>query len=93
MLTGRAMRQRLASLGIPVQKVVRKQRSGDYVADFFVPNLHEPIAPSNEWAHEIRRRLPDVAILETHDTIADWRPGRPVIHATVVFRLSESSAA
>lgn len=88
MVSGRAMCKHLASLGIPAQKIVRKQETGDYVADFFVPELSEPIAPAKEWAERIKAVMPDVRIIDTHDTIAAWRPNQPVIYATVIFQVA-----
>lgn len=86
MLSGRAMCRHLMSLGVVVQKVVRKRETGDYVADFFIPDMDDAIAPASQWAQVIRRALPDAKIIDTHDTIASWRPDQPVIHATVVFQ-------
>lgn len=88
MVSGRAMCKHLISLGIPAQKIVRKQETGNYVADFFVPDLSEPIAPSKEWAERIKAVMPDVRIIDTHDTIAAWRPKKPVIYCTVIFQVT-----
>lgn len=93
MITGRAMCRHLVSLGIDVQKVVRKRETGDYVADFFVPQMQNPIAPAREWARQIRRVLPSASIIDTHDTVASWRAGEPVIYATVAFRYSSENLA
>lgn len=93
MITGRAMSRHLISLGIDVQKVVRKRETGDYVADFFVPQMQTPIAPAQEWARKIRRVLPSASIVDTHDTIASWRVGQPVIYATVAFRYPSENLA
>lgn len=90
MLSGRAMRRHLTSLGVPAQKVVRKQASGDYVADFYVPQMEQPVPSAQEWASRIRRSLPQARIKDTHDTIADWRPGNPVIYATVTFSVRDT---
>lgn len=91
MVSGRALCRHLVSLGVPAQKIVRKQDTGDYVADFFVPEMSEPIAPATEWAQRIREALPSVKIINTHDTIAAWRPGKPVIYATVIFQFQDES--
>lgn len=93
MLSGRAMQRHLVSLGIAAQKVVRKRETEAYVAEFFVPNMESAIASSQEWALSIRQALPHAHIIDTHDTIAAWRPDKPIIHATVVFHLSRQSAA
>lgn len=84
------MCRHLVSLGIPAQKVIRKQDTGDYVADFFVPTMSEAIKPAKEWAELIKVEMPSVRIIDTHDTIAVWRPEKPVIYATVIFQLPES---
>lgn len=93
MLSGRAMCRHLVSLGVPAQKIVRKQETGDYVAEFFVPEMSQPIAPAREWARLIREALPSVRIIDTHDTIAAWRPQQPVIYATVIFQMLGEEAA
>lgn len=87
MVSGRAMCRHLVNLGVPAQKVVRKQETGDYVSDFFTDEFTEPVAPAKEWAKRIQEVLPSAKIIDTHDTIAAWRPGQPVIYATVIFQL------
>lgn len=89
MVSGRQMQRNLVNLGIPAQKIVRKQDTGDYVADFFVPEMSDSVAPAKEWAKRIREVMPNARIIDTHDTIAVWRPNQPVIYATVIFQLSE----
>jgi hypothetical protein len=93
MFSGREMCRQLVKLGVPAQKIVRKQETGDYVAEFFVPEMSEPIAPAKEWAKRIREAIPNVRIVDTHDTIAAWRPGQPVIYATVIFQMADQEAA
>jgi hypothetical protein len=92
-MTGRALQRHLKALGIPAQKLVRKRETGDYVAEFFVPEMDEPIEPSRVWAKRIRAILPNATIIDTHDTIASWRPDTPVIYATVIFQLQDEEAA
>lgn len=91
-MSGRAMQQHMDMLGIPAQKVVRKRQTGDYVADFFVPDMNQPVLSAEIWAQQIRVRLPKSRVLSTHNTVADWRPGSPVIQATVIFTLPEDAA-
>ena len=93
MVTGRDIWRYLIASGIEAQKVVRKRETGDYIADFYIPNMKDPIPSSQEWASLILMILPDVNIVETHDTVAGWRPGQPVIHATVIFRLADDHIA
>ncbi|MEO1166589.1 MAG: hypothetical protein AAFV98_22620 [Chloroflexota bacterium] len=85
MLSGRAMRRHLDSLGVSAQKVVLKRETHHYVAEFFVPEMSTAIDPAHDWAKRIQQALPSAHIIDTHDTVADWRSGDPVIHATVVF--------
>lgn len=87
------MQRHLTTLGIAAQKVVRKRESGDYVAEFFIPDMNTPVAPAQDWAQRIRTALPQAIIVDVHDTIANWRPGQPVIYATVIFRLREPISA
>jgi hypothetical protein len=85
---GREVALRLQSVGIPVQKVVRKRLSGHYTAEFFVPDMQAEVAAAAVWASAIQRYFHDeVTIINTHDTTAAWRPGNPVICAVVTFAL------
>ena len=79
------MRRHLDALGVPAQKVVLKRETHHYVAEFFVPEMSAAIAPAHDWARRIQQVLPSANIIDTHDTVADWRSGDPVILATVVF--------
>jgi hypothetical protein len=81
------MQALLRAVGIDAQKVTRRRHSGHYVADFFVPNLQEPVNPSNFWAENISQRVDGLKIIEHEDTVADWRAGQPVIWASVTFAL------
>lgn len=87
MLSGRAMCRHLFSLGVAAQKVVRKQDTGYYIAEFFVPGMTEATVGARTWATRIRDVLPSARIVSVDDLIADWRPQQPVICATVVFQL------
>lgn len=93
MLSGREMCRHLETLGVVAQKVVRKRETGDYVAEFFVPEMAVAIPPAEEWAQCILEVLPDAFIINKHNTIAAWRPGKPVIYATVIFQLADEDAA
>ncbi|MEO1287329.1 MAG: hypothetical protein AAFV93_06140 [Chloroflexota bacterium] len=85
------MRRYLVSLGVDTQKVVRKRETGNYVADFYISGMDDPIAPARNWARDICHVLPDAKIVDTHDTIATWRKGKPVIYATVTFDWNDNS--
>ena len=79
------MQTYLRSLGINVQQVTRKRRTGHYLAEFFVPEMREPVPPAALWAQTISDA--GLTVLDSEDTVASWRPDRPVIWATVTFAL------
>lgn len=81
----------LQKADIRPQKVVKKRRTGYYTAEFFVPGMEEPIAPSATHAARLQAQFPErVRIIQTRDTTADWRPGKPVIWATVTFEINDT---
>lgn len=84
---GREMQAHLARLGIRAQKVTRKRFSGHFVAEFFVPNLEASVPPARDWAARIQQQLGGASIIAAHDTRAAWRPGQPIIAASVTFAL------
>ena len=87
-MTGKAMQKLLHEAGIEAQKVVRKRQSGYYTADFFVPDMQEGIASSAVWASQITQQFAGrVTIIAAHDMVASWRPGKPIICATVIFAI------
>ncbi|MDX1992182.1 MAG: hypothetical protein SF029_07325 [bacterium] len=88
--SGPAMQERLKLVGIHAQKVVRHRDTGLYVADFFVPGMETPIRPSQDWAGLMEERLVGLTIISMNDTVADWRSDRPVIWASVTFRIHKS---
>lgn len=91
MFSGRAMCRHLVSLGISAQKIIHVQATGEYIAEFFVPEMSEPVAPAATWAKRILEVLPQARIVDTHDTCAVWRPHQPVIYCTVIFQIPEES--
>ena len=92
-MSGRAMQRHLEAMGLCAQKIVQKRDTGHYVAEFFIPGMKEPVESSVIWAGRICGMLPDVVIIQTHDTCAQWREDCPVIVATVVFDFSDRFAA
>jgi hypothetical protein len=82
---GREMRDTLHAAGIPAQIVTRKRATGHYEAEFFIPELQQPVESASVYASMIERGLTNVRIVGQHDNHAHWRPGQPVIMATVVF--------
>jgi hypothetical protein len=85
-LTGPAMKHYLSALGIPVQRVTRKRKTGEYVADFFVPPaIDEPISgkhavlPPQIYVDMLREKVPDARITGAGEWKTDWRDD-PVDH-------------
>lgn len=81
---GEDVRQRLNAAGIPVTWV-RRTKHRQYIADFFVEGMQSGVRPAEQWASYIAQRCNGVTIEKAGDQIADWRPGQPVIWASVVF--------
>jgi len=86
--TGPAMKSTLKRAGIEPQSVVRRQQTGFYVAEFYNKAMKDPVQPSKLYAEAIKERMADLEIIDTHDTVADWRPGKPVIWASVTFKIA-----
>ena len=79
-MTGPAMKQHLTALGIPAQRVTRKRKTGEYLANFFIPpTLDEPITskhavlPAQTYANMLRERIPDARITGAGEWKTDWR--------------------
>ncbi len=89
-MTGRQMQKRLTECNVVAQHVTCKRQTGDYVAEFYHPELAEGVDPARTWAKRIQNAIPEANILVKHDTIASWRPGLPVIFATVIFNMEET---
>lgn len=81
---GEDVRQRLNAAGIPVTWV-RRTKHRKYIADFYVEGMQAGVRPAEQWARYIRQRFSGVTIEKAGDQTADWRPGQPVIWASVVF--------
>jgi hypothetical protein len=85
-MSGRAMKQHLISLGLLVQDV--RKRDNAYEAGFHTPHFDKTDS-AKTWASRICDVIPNAEIVATHDTIASWRDGTPVIYASVIFRQAE----
>lgn len=86
-LTGPMLQEQLRQVGIEAQQVTQRRDSGHYVAEFYYPKMQTPVPPSNLWARMLEERLGNIIILDNHDTVAEWRVGKPVIWASVTFAL------
>lgn len=83
----------LQAAGIEAHNVTRNRRTGVYTVKFVAPNLadlYSPgTAPARVWAKRITAAFEDAEIVDTYDNVAEWRPGKPVLFATVQVRISE----
>jgi hypothetical protein len=84
-MTGPQLRQYLQQFDIDPQIVVCERDSGQYIADWYVPEMKAPVWPAEVYADMLRAVLPGVRIVNTIDTIAAWRDDQPVINAMVRF--------
>ena len=79
----------LQSQGIEAGNVTR-QRTGIYAVEFRAPNPgnmgERGTDPARVWARRIEARFDGIEIVDTYDSVADWRPQRPVLFATVFLR-------
>ena len=80
------MCRRLQKAGIPVQKVVRRMETGDYVAEAFHPGMQLPVESSFAIASQIQTAIDGARVISCNDKIAEWRDGQPVIWASVTFK-------
>lgn len=85
--SGPTVRDYLRSVGIDVQKVTQRRETGHYVAEFYYPKMETPVPSSSRLIEVLRSRVEGIVILDNHDTVADWREGKPVIWASVTFTL------
>lgn len=84
--SGPVMCRRLQKAGIPVQKVVRRIDSGDYIAEAYHPGMEQPVESAFTIANRIQSMVDDIRIISCNDKIAEWRDGQPVIWASVTFK-------
>ncbi len=87
---GKWLLAHLRAAGIEAKNVTRNRKTGIYVVDFDADDVDDFYSlgtdPAHVWAQRIRERLPAVEIIDTHDAVADWRPYKPVLAATVFLR-------
>jgi len=92
--TGREMQAYLKKRGVAstLRKVVKRRFTGHYTAEFYAPNLDSSVASATEFAKQIEKALP-VEVIEARDTRAEWRPGKPIIAASVTFAVTGKALA
>src|SRR5829696_176737 len=93
---GKRVLAALREQGIEAGNVIRDRRSGIYAVKFGAPNPNHfngrGTDPAQVWANRIQSSFEDVEIVGTYDSVADWRPQKPVLFATVFIRLKSRSA-
>jgi hypothetical protein len=96
-MSGPVMKRHLHTLGIPAQRVVRRRKTGEYQADFFVPlspgemlTHKQAVLPSQAYAAMLCERIPDIHITHVGELVTNWRDN-PADHvryeAFVSFRV------
>jgi hypothetical protein len=76
---------KLELAGIAPQRITRRQGTQFFVAEFYNPQMQDPVQPSYKWATLLEEHISGIRIIDTNDTIANWREGAPVIWASVTF--------
>lgn len=86
-------RELLAALrarGIQAGSVRRNRRTGVYAIRFGAADVTNFASSGTDsaqlWAQRIQEQFDGVEIIDTYDTVADWRPQQPVLFATVFLR-------
>lgn len=89
---GKQLLAMLRNAGICAQEVTRNRRTGVYSVRFGSPNVTsfyaEGTDPARTWADRITDRF-YVEIVDCYDSVAEWRPNKPVLFATVFLRWKE----
>lgn len=88
---GKSLLEALQAAGIHASDVSRNRRTGIHTVRFVAPNLtamdSPGTAPAKVWARRITAAFSDVEIVDTYDSVAEWREGQPVIFATVFVKI------
>ena len=92
-LQGKRFLEALQSVGIEAHNVTRNRRTGVYTVKFVAPNIADlnskGTRPAREWAKRITAAFSDIEVVGMYDSVADWRPMKPVLFATVQVRINE----
>ena len=88
---GNRLRKRLERLGIYASKVTQSRSTGQYAVKFSDPQQADFYSKGTDsavvWAARIQAALRAAVIGAKHDSVADWRPNKPVLFATVFVTL------
>lgn len=92
-LQGKRLLSALRARGIEADNVTRNRRTGVYTVKFSAPNMNNFYSrgtdPARVWAQRIEACFDDVEIIDTYDSVAEWRPQQPILFATVFLRVIE----
>lgn len=87
---GKLVLDQLRVQGIAAKKVKHNRSNDTYAVQFGAPEVArfecEGTDPAIVWARRIQDRFEGVEIIDTYDTVAEWRPQKPVLFATVFIR-------
>jgi hypothetical protein len=93
-LQGKRLLSALRAKGIEANNVTRNRRTGVYTIKFAAPNMSNFYSrgtlPARVWAQRIEECFTDVETIDTYDSVAEWRPQRPILFATVFIRIVET---
>lgn len=94
---GKRLLHALRARGIEADNVTRNRRTGVYTVKFAAPNMSNFYARGTDsarvWAQRIEDCFDDVEIIDTYDSVAEWRPQQPILFATVFLRVIERPRA
>lgn len=92
-LQGKRLLSTLRARGIEADNVTRNRRTGVYTVKFTAPNMNNFYSRGTDsarvWAERIEACFEDVEIIDTYDSVAEWRPQQPILFATVFLRVIE----
>jgi hypothetical protein len=92
-LQGKRLLSTLRARGIEADNVTRNRRTGVYTVKFAAPNMNNFYSRGTDsarvWAERIEACFDDVEIIDTYDSVAEWRPQQPILFATVFLRVIE----
>lgn len=90
---GKRLLHALRAKGIEASNVTRNRTTGVYTVKFAASNMNNFYARGTDsarvWAQRIEEAFSDVEIIDTYDSVAEWRPQQPILFATVFCRVIE----
>lgn len=88
-LTGPKVQALLGQVLPDLQKVTRRDKPDgyQYEAEFFTPGMVSGVQPAAVYGLILMRSVDGVIIIDSYDSIADWREGAPVVTAALFFNI------